>query len=92
MPEHRVSAMAAEMLKITLSRPTADTRLGIRLASETPEDPPVVQAVAGVSSKSQLQVRKERAATSVPHQKQCEVLEKEVANLCSRPRIRRVAM
>jgi hypothetical protein len=38
--------MSDEILTIPISRPSVDTRLGIRLASATSEDPPVVKAIA----------------------------------------------
>ena len=41
---------------ITLSRPSADTRLGIKVLSDAPDDPPVVKQLSGISEGSGLAV------------------------------------
>ena len=41
---------------ITLSRPSADTRLGIKVISDAPDDPPVVKQLSGISEGSGLAV------------------------------------
>ena len=47
--------MSGTLKEIRVTRPTVNTRLGIRLASETPDDPPVVKAIAGVATESDLE-------------------------------------
>lgn len=44
------------VLEFKIERPTADTKIGLRLSSESPEDKPTVKAMSGVAANSGLQL------------------------------------
>lgn len=54
MKKSMSSEAAKPPIPVVVKRPNVETRLGIRLASTTPDDPPVVKAIAGVASQSNL--------------------------------------